>query len=75
MGVTGVLRICFKDNEVIRKRQTLDRPQHCGLSWPQGFLLPQAAPSPRSLGEGRQVSGPSVETFWVAWPSGRGWAT
>lgn len=40
MGVTEVLRICFKDNEVIRKRQTLDKPQHCGFSWPRGFLLP-----------------------------------
>lgn len=44
MGVTGVLRICFKDNEVIRKRQTLDKPQHCGFSWPQGFLPPPATP-------------------------------
>lgn len=33
MGVTGVLRICFKDNEVIRKRQTLDKPQHLGPSY------------------------------------------
>lgn len=71
MGVTEVLRICFKDNEVIRKRQTLDKPQHCGFSWPQGFLLP----SHRSHGKGQQVSGPSAETFWVTWPAGRGWAT
>lgn len=77
MGVTGVLRICFKDNEVIRKRQTLDKPQHCGLS--PGLRAscshPWLPPSPRSLGEGQQVSGPSVGTFCVAWPAGRGQAT
>lgn len=57
MGVTGVLRICFKDNEVIRKRQTLDKPQHCGFSWPQGLPAPPSLLT-GAMGRGSRCLGP-----------------
>lgn len=58
MGVTGVLRICFKDNEVIRKRQTLDKPQHLGPSWSQGFLSHRLPLLLGALARGSRCLGP-----------------
>lgn len=50
MGVSGVLGICFKDNEVTLRRLTLDKPQRFGLFWPgESGRLP--APYTQSRGQ------------------------